>query len=184
MLIHPFISWFFFLSNYQTWKLVTLFCGAVKPTKLTLGTLVNNWWMYCVYQNQNAAAYYLFFPFIFLFPYFLTSDIFIAFFSGTVRPTKLRNLLHIWTMDVCIMSTGIRLLLLYIPLFLPFFFLSNFQTFKIFVMLFSGIEAMAIRWSIAIHPFILFLSFQLTNIQDLHLQTWFNIISDGYGQGI
>ena len=36
------------------------------------------------------------------------------------------------------MFTGIRLLLIFIPLFFSFFFLSNFQTLKIFVTLFSG----------------------------------------------
>ena len=63
LLICPFISSFFFLSNYQT----------------------------------------------------LT--IFITFFSGTVRPRKMK-LGNMWTMGACIVYTGIRLLLLICPIFL------------------------------------------------------------------
>ena len=38
----------------------------------------------------------------------------------------------------CIVYTGIMLLLIFVPLFFFIFFLSNFQTLKIFVTLFSG----------------------------------------------
>ena len=49
---------FFFLSNFQTFKIfVTFFSGTVRPTKLKLGKHMDNGWMYCVYQNQAAAAY-------------------------------------------------------------------------------------------------------------------------------
>ena len=48
----------FFLSNFQTLKFfVTLLSGAVRPRRLKLGTHVDSWWMYGVYQNQAAAAY-------------------------------------------------------------------------------------------------------------------------------
>ena len=40
-------------------------------------------------------------------------------------------LLHTWKMGGCIVYTGIMLLLLFVPLFFSFFFLSNFQTLKI-----------------------------------------------------
>ena len=36
---------------------VTLFSVTVRPTKLILGTHVDKGLMYCVYQNQTAAAY-------------------------------------------------------------------------------------------------------------------------------
>ena len=66
--IHPFISSFFFLSNFQTVKFfVTLFSGAVRPRRLKLGTHMDSGQMYCVYQNQVAAAYSsLYFSFVFL----------------------------------------------------------------------------------------------------------------------
>ena len=48
---------FIFLANFQTLKIfVTLFSGTVRPRRLTLGTRVNNGWMYRVYRNQAAAA--------------------------------------------------------------------------------------------------------------------------------
>ena len=62
-----FISLFFFLSNVQKQKsFVTLFLGTVRPRKFKLGTLVDNGWKYCVYQNQAAAAYLSLYFFIFL----------------------------------------------------------------------------------------------------------------------
>ena len=42
-----------------------------------------------------------------------------------------------WTVGRCIVCTGIRLLLLICPFISSFFFLSNFQTLKFFVTLFS-----------------------------------------------
>ena len=58
---------------------------------------------------------------------FSTSSFFVTFFSGTGRPRRLKLGTHVWTVGRCIMYTGIRLLLLFVPLFLHFFFLSNFQ---------------------------------------------------------
>ena len=61
------ISLFFFLSNFQKIKnFVTLFSGTVRPRKFKLGTLVDNGWMYRVYQNQAAAAYLSLYFVIFL----------------------------------------------------------------------------------------------------------------------
>ena len=58
LLIHPFISSVFFLSNFQTLKIfVALFSETVRPIKLTLDTHVDNGWMYRVYRNQAAASY-------------------------------------------------------------------------------------------------------------------------------
>ena len=67
LLICPFISSFFFLSNFQTLKFfVTLFSGTVRSGKLILGTHVNSGQMYRVYRNQAVAAYSSFYFFIFL----------------------------------------------------------------------------------------------------------------------
>ena len=61
------ISLFFFLSNVQKLKIfVNIFSGTVRPRKFKLGTLVNNGWMYHVYQNQAAATYFFLDFFIFL----------------------------------------------------------------------------------------------------------------------
>ena len=49
---------FIFLSNFQALKIfITFFSGTVRPTRLKLGTHVDNGWMYHVDQNQAAAAY-------------------------------------------------------------------------------------------------------------------------------
>ena len=58
LLIRPFISSFFYLSNFQMLKFfVTLFSETVRPRRLKLGTDVDSGQMYCVYRNQAAAAY-------------------------------------------------------------------------------------------------------------------------------
>ena len=45
---------------------VTLFSGTVRPKKFKFGTVVDNGWMYRVYQNQAAVAYLSLYFFIFL----------------------------------------------------------------------------------------------------------------------
>ena len=67
LLIHPFISSFFLLSNFQTLKLfVPHFSVTGRPTKLKLDLHMENGLMYCVYWNQAAAAYLSLYLFIFL----------------------------------------------------------------------------------------------------------------------
>ena len=67
LLIYPFISSFFFLSNFQTLIFFfTLFSGIVRPRRLKLGTHTDSGQMYRVYQNQAAVAYLSFYFFIFL----------------------------------------------------------------------------------------------------------------------
>ena len=89
--IHPFISSFFFLSNFQTLKFfVTLFSGTVRPRRLKLATHVENRWMNRVYRNHAAALIH---PFIFSFFFlssFQTLEFFVTLFSGTVRPRRLK----------------------------------------------------------------------------------------------
>ena len=74
---------------------VTLFSGTVRPRKFKLGTLVDNGWMYCVYQNQVAAAYLSLYFFIFLSLQLSNINIFVTLFSGTVRPRKLKLGTHV-----------------------------------------------------------------------------------------
>ena len=82
----------------------------------------------------------LLYPFIssfFFLSNFQTLHIFITLFSGTVRPRRLKLGAHVDN-GCCILYTRIRLLLLFVPFISSFFFLSNFQTLKVFVTLFSG----------------------------------------------
>ena len=59
LLIRPFISSFFVLSNFQTLKFfVTIVSGTVRPRRLKLGTQVDSGQMYRVYRSQAAAAAY------------------------------------------------------------------------------------------------------------------------------
>ena len=89
LFICPFISSFFFLSNFQTFKIfVTLFSGSeiVWPRRLKLGTHMNSEQMYRVYRNQSAAAYSSFYFSFFFLPNFQKLNFFVKLFSGTVRP--------------------------------------------------------------------------------------------------
>ena len=128
LLIHLFISSFFFLSNFQTLKIfvtlysrtvrprrcgqyadvscipesgccclfiplflhfsfspifkqifVTLFSRTVRPRRITLGTHVDNGWMYCVYRNQAAAANCLFISSFFFLSNFQTLQFFVTY---------------------------------------------------------------------------------------------------------
>ena len=79
-------------------------------------------------------------PFIFSFFFlsnFQTLKFFITLFSGTVSPRRLNFGTHVDS-GQCIVYIGIRLLLLICSFSFSFFFLSNFQTLKCFVILFSG----------------------------------------------
>ena len=61
-IICPFISSFFFLSNYKILTFfITLFSGTVRPRRLKLGTHVDNRCMCPVYRNEAAAAYLSFY---------------------------------------------------------------------------------------------------------------------------
>ena len=91
LLIYPFISSFFFLSNFQTFKIfLTLFSGTIRPTKFKHGIHVDNRWLYHVYWNQNASTYSFFYFVIFLSLRFSNIKKIVTLFSETVRHTKLK----------------------------------------------------------------------------------------------
>ena len=95
LLICPFISSFFFLSNFQDWNFfVTLFSRTVRP-RFKLGTHVDSKQMYHVYRNQAAAAYLSLYFFIFLSLQFSTLNVFVTLFSGTMRPRRLKIGTHV-----------------------------------------------------------------------------------------
>ena len=125
--IHPFISSFFFLSNFQTLTFFfTLFSGIVRPRRLKLGTHMNSGQTYRVYRNQAAAASYSsFYFFIFL------SLNFSSHFSQELWGLDGWNLVHTWTVGSGIVYTGIRLPLLIRP-FIPQFSFSQFSFFFCF----------------------------------------------------
>ena len=120
------ISLFFFLSNVQKLKIfITLFSGTVRPRKFKLSTLVDNGWMYCVYQKgccRLLAPLFLHFSFS---P--IIKQNFSSHFSQELWGIESWNLIHMWTIGACVVYTGIMLLLLICLFIDPFFFLSNFQ---------------------------------------------------------
>ena len=137
-LICPFISSFFFLSNYQTLKLfVTLFSGTVRPRRLKLGTHVDSGQIYRVYRNQAAALICPSkFSFFFL-SNFQTLKYFVTLFSRTVRRRRLKLDTHVDSGQMYRVYQN-QAAAGYSSLYFFVFFLSNFQTLKIFVTLFSG----------------------------------------------
>ena len=124
LLICPFISSFFFLSNFQTLKFVTLFSQTVRPRRLRLGTHVDSGQMYHVYRNQAAAYSFLYF-FIFFLSNFQTLKFFVTLFSGTVRPRRLKLGTHVdsgWMYGVYQNQTAAAYLSLYFFNFLSSIF--------------------------------------------------------------
>ena len=139
LLIHPFISSFFFLSNFQTLKyIVALFSGTVRPRRLKRGTHVDSGQMYHVHRNQAAAAYssLLISSFFFL-SSFQTLNFFVTLFSGTVRPRRLKLDTHVDSgqMYHVYLKEDVALIR---PFISSFSFLSNFQALKIFIGVFLG----------------------------------------------
>ena len=90
------LYFFIFLSlQFSTLKFfVTLFSGTVRPRRLKIGTHVDSGQMYHVLWNQGCCC--LFIP-LFLHLQFSTLKFFITFFSGTVRPRRLKLGTHVDT---------------------------------------------------------------------------------------
>ena len=134
LLICPFISSFFFLSNFQTLKyFVTLFSRTVRPRRLKLGTHVDSGQMYRVYRNRAAAAYSSLYLFIFFLSNFQT---FVTLLSGTARPRRLKLGTHVdrgWMYRVYQNQAAA-----YSSLYFFIFLSLQFSKIKIFVTLFSG----------------------------------------------
>ena len=93
--------------------------------------------MYGVYWNQAAAAYSSLYFFILLSLQFSNIKIFVTLFSGTVRPRKLKLGTHVdsWQMYHVYLNQDAAA---YSSLISSFFFLSNYQTLKIFITFCSG----------------------------------------------
>ena len=90
-----------------------------------------------VHRNQGAAAYASVYFFIFVLSNFQTLKFFVTLFSGTVRRKRLKLGTHV---DSGQMYRGYRnqVAAAYLSLYFLFFFLSNNQTLKFVVTLFSG----------------------------------------------
>ena len=132
------LSSFFLSLQFSTLKFFdTFFSGTGSPRRLKLGAHMDSGQMCPVYRNQAAAAYSSLCFFIFLSLQFSTLKFFVTLFSGTVRPRRLKLGTHMDSGQMYL-YTSIRLLLLIHHFVSSFFFLSNFQTLKFFITLFSG----------------------------------------------
>ena len=131
LLFRPFISSIFFLSNFQTLNIfVERFPESVRPTELKLDAYVNNRWMYCVYGNQAAAAYWILY-------FFFSSNIknFRRNFLRNCEAYKVLQSLHfVYTLTMC---ECVELLLIIPPFIYSFSFFSNSQSLQIFSSHFS-----------------------------------------------
>ena len=116
---------------------ISLSCLRVMPKRLKLGTLVDNGWMHRLYRNQAAAAYSSFYFSFFFLSNFQKLNFLSHFYRRTVRPRglKLGTQMETGWMYRVYWNQAASL---YLSLYLSFFFLSNFQTLKIFVTFFSG----------------------------------------------
>ena len=136
LLIHPFISSFCFLSNFQTLKFfVTLFSGTVKPRRLKLGTNLDSGHMYHVKWNQAAAVYSSLYIFIFLSLQISSIKIFCHTFLRNCEVYKVDTRVdNEWMYRVYSNQAAAS----YFFFISSFFFLSSVQKILVFVTLFSG----------------------------------------------
>ena len=101
----------------------------MNPRRLRLGTHVDSRQMYRLYRNQAAALIHPFISSVFFLSYFQRLKIFVALFSGTVRPIKLKLDTHVdsgWMYRVYHNQAAAS----FLSLISLFFFLSNVQTFS------------------------------------------------------
>ena len=136
--IRPFISSFFFLSNFQTLKsFVALFSGTVRPIKFKLDTQLDVGWMYRVCRNQATTSYLSLISLFFFLSNVQKLKIFVTLFLGTVRPRKLKLGTLVdngWLYRVCKNQATAP----YLSLYFFIFFSLQLSNINIFVTLFSG----------------------------------------------
>ena len=123
LLILSLISSFFFLSNFQI-KIIFLFSGTERHTKLKLGPHMDSRLMYHVYLNQAAGVYL----FLYFFNFLSNSKTFNFLSHFSMRPTKLKLDTYGQRVDLlCTPNTSSQNIL--VSLF--FFFFLSLQLAKI-----------------------------------------------------
>ena len=116
-------------TNFTYGPFVTLFSGTVRPKKLKHSTHNDSGLVYCVYRIWVAGAYSSLYFFIFISLQFTNNKKSCHTFSG--------NMLHTMAVEWCNVYTRVGLLVLICRFISSFFFLSNFQTLKMFFTFFA-----------------------------------------------
>ena len=129
------ISSFFFLQFSTLKYMITLSSGAVRPRRLKLGTHLDIGHMYHVYRNQAAASYLSLYFFIFLSLQFSILKFLVTFFSGTVRPRRLKLVTHVDSRQMYHVYQN-QAAAAYLSLYFFIFLSLQFSTLKFFVTLF------------------------------------------------
>ena len=93
--------------------------------------------MYCIYRNQATLFICPFYFSFFFLSNFQTLRVFVTLFSGTMNPRRLKLSTHVDSGQMYRVYRN-QAAPAYSSLYSLFFFLSNFQTLKYFVTLFSG----------------------------------------------
>ena len=136
LLLHfcPFISSFFFLSNFQTLKFfVTLFSGTARPRRLKLGTHMDSGQMYRVYKSGCCCLFIpLFFHFSFCPIYYQTLKIFVTFLSETVRSRRVKLGRHMDSGQMYHVYPNQAAAAAYLSLYFFIFLSLQFSNIKIF----------------------------------------------------
>ena len=107
----------------------------MRPRRLKIGTRMDSGQMYHVYQIQPAAAYSSLL-FIFLSLQFSTLKFFITFFSGTLRPRRLKLGKHIDSGQMYHVYSNQAAAAAYSSHYFFIFLSLQFPTLKYFVTLF------------------------------------------------
>ena len=134
-----FLYFFIFLSlqfsNIEIF--VTLFSGTVRPRTMKLGTH-GQWTDVSCIPESGCSSYLFLYFFVFLSLQFSTIEIFHHTFlrNCEAKSNETWYTCGQWTDVLCILESGCSS---YLFLYFFIFFLSNFQTLKFFITLFSGI---------------------------------------------
>ena len=108
----------------------------MRSRRLKLGTRMDSGQMYLVYRNQAAVLIRRFISSFFFLSNYQTLKIFITFVSGTVRSRRLKLDTHVGRGQMYRVYWD-QAADAYLSLYFFIFFLSNFQTLKVLVTLFS-----------------------------------------------
>ena len=135
--IFPFISSFFFLSNFQTKIFCFTFLRNCEAYKVETCNTRGKWLDISCIPELGCCSYSSFYFFIFFLSSFQTLKIFVTLFSGTVRPWRLKLGTHLESGQMYRVYWN-QAAAAYLSLYFFIFLSLRFQTLEFFVTLFTG----------------------------------------------